>query len=421
MKNIEKIKEISDYCLNCKIKPCQKGCPLGNDIPEFISKIKNEKYEEAFRVLEKTSVLFEVCGKICPHSKQCQGKCVRGIKGEPVQIGELEAFVGEYVNKNKLKLTKLEGKKPYKIAVIGSGPAGLTVTAYLAKRGYQVTIYEKEEQLGGILKYGIPDFRLEKSKVDNTVNRILELGVKSKCNMKLGQDMTIESLRKEYDAVFLGIGANLLRKMQIEGEEKNNVFAGNELLRTSNHPNYEGKSVIIIGGGNVAIDSARTVKRLGAKEVKILYRREEEQMPAEPNEIKKAKQEGIEFVYKTKVQKILGEDKVEQVECIKTMLVHKEGKTRLYPVDIPKSEFFKKVDYVILAIGAGTDKELIKEMGLELNEEDYIKIDENYMTNIEGVFAAGDTVGEIATVAWASRSGREAGKAIEKWLKLKKV
>ena len=417
MENIEEIKKASDYCLNCKIKPCQKGCPLGNDIPEFISKIKEGKYEEAYRVIEETSVLFALCGKICPHTKQCQGKCVRGIKGEPVQIGKLEAFLGEYVDENKLPLQKIEEQKPYKIAIIGSGPAGLTAAAYLAKRGYQVTIYEKEEKLGGILRCGIPEFRLEKTKVDNTINRILELGVKVKCDTKLGKDISIENLKQQYDAIFLGIGANLSHKMGIEGEEKLNVFGGNELLQTSNHPEYKDRIVIIVGGGNVAMDAARTIKRLGAKEVKVVYRREKAQMPAEPKEIKEAKQEGIEFLYKTNVQKILGEEKVEQVECIKTELIQKEGETRLYPVNIEGSEFLLKADYVIMAIGAGLDRELTQGLGLELNEKNYIKIDENYMTNIGGVFAAGDIVGERATVAWASRSGREAAKSIETWLK----
>ncbi len=417
MENIEEIKKASGYCLNCKIKPCQKGCPLGNDIPEFISKIKEGKYEEAYRVIEETSVLFALCGKICPHTKQCQGKCVRGIKGEPVQIGKLEAFVGEYVDENKLPLQKIEEQKPYKIAIIGSGPAGLTAAAYLAKRGYQVTIYEKEEKLGGILRCGIPEFRLEKTKVDNTINRILELGVKVKCDTKLGKDISIENLKQQYDAIFLGIGANLSHKMGIEGEEKLNVFGGNELLQTSNHPEYKDRIVIIVGGGNVAMDAARTIKRLGAKEVKVVYRREKAQMPAEPKEIKEAKQEGIEFLYKTNVQKILGEEKVEQVECIKTELIQKEGETRLYPVNIEGSEFLLKADYVIMAIGAGLDRELTQGLGLELNEKNYIKIDENYMTNIGGVFAAGDIVGERATVAWASRSGREAAKSIETWLK----
>lgn len=417
MENIEEIKDAADYCLNCKIKPCQKGCPLENDIPEFISKIKDGKYEEAYRVIEETSVLFALCGKICPHTKQCQGKCVRGIKGEPVQIGKLEAFVGEYVDENKLPLQKTEEQKPYKIAIIGSGPAGLTAAAYLAKRGYQITIYEKEEKLGGILRYGIPEFRLEKTKVDNTINRILELGVKVKCNKELGKDILLEELKQQYDAIFLGIGANLSRKMGIVGEEKNNVFGGNELLQTSNHPDYKNKTAIIIGGGNVAMDAARTIKRLGAEEVKVIYRREEAQMPAEPKEVKEAKQEGIEFIYKTNVQKILGKDNVEQIECIRTELVQKEGQTRLEPVNIDKSEFILKADYVIMAIGAELDIKLVQGIGLELNEKNRIKVDEDHMTNISGIFAAGDTVGEKATVAWASRSGRETAKSIEKWLK----
>lgn len=421
MKNKDEIKEIAEYCLNCKVKPCQKGCPLGNDIPEFISKIKKENYEEAYRIIEKTSVLFALCGEICPHTKQCQGNCVRGIKGEPVQIGVLESFLGEYVDKNELPLQKLEKQKELKIAVVGSGPAGLTASAYLAKKGYQVTIYEKEEKLGGILRYGIPEFRLEKTKLDNTIKRILELDVKAKCNIEFGKDITLEELRQRYNAVFLGIGANISNKMGIEGENKINVFGGNELLQNSNHPNYENKIVVIIGGGNVAIDVARTVKRLGAKNVKILYRREEEQMPAEIKEVKLAKKEGIEFIYKTNVKKILGEEKVEQIECVKTELVQKEEGKRLYPVDVDGSEFYLKTDYVIMAIGAGLDRKLVNESGLKLSDRNYVEVNKNYMTNIEGVFAGGDFIGEKATVAWASRSGRNVADGIEKWLNVTKM
>lgn len=289
----------------------------------------------------------------------------------------------------------------------------MSAAAYLARVGYQVTIYEQEEKLGGILSYGIPEFRLDRKVIEDTINKILELGIIAKTGQKLGKDFSIEELRKVYDAVFIGIGANKSSRMGIQGEENELVLGANELLQTSNHPNYLEKTVAVIGGGNVAMDSARTIKRLGAKRVYIIYRRAEEQMPAEPKEIQDAKTEGIEFLFQTNILKIMNETKI---ECIRTKLVQTEKEERPCPVNIENSNFELDVNYVIMAVGSKSDRELLEKNMLELDEKGHVKINGNYETNIEGVFAGGDLVGEEATVAWASRSGREAAKSIERWL-----
>ena len=410
------IQKYTEYCLNCPVKPCSnKGCPLNNDIPTFIKNVKEGKIEEAYRVLSKTTVLGSICGRICPHMKQCEGTCIRGIKGEPVQIGEIEAYVFDEAIKNEWyknieKTTELQGKK---VAVIGSGPAGLTCAYFLARSGADVTIFEKSHELGGILSHGIPKFRLEKSILSKTINVILSMGVKAKYNMELGKNLYLDNLQKEYDAIFIGIGANVSSKMNIEGENLIGVFGGNELLENNNHPSYLNKKVAVIGGGNVAMDTARTVKKLGAKNVYVIYRRAEEQMPAEEKEIKDAKEEGIEFLFQNNIIKICGKDKVEKIECIKTKLVQKEGENRLSPVNIEGSNYYMDIDYVIMAVGSKPEEKTINQF--EKNKWGYINIDENMKTSIDKVYAGGDIVGEKATVAWAASSGRRAAfKIIEK-------
>ena len=410
------IQKYTEYCLNCPVKPCSnKGCPLNNDIPTFIKNVKEGKIEEAYRVLSKTTVLGSICGRICPHMKQCEGSCIRGIKGEPVQIGEIEAYVFDEAIKNEWyknieKTTELQGKK---VAVIGSGPAGLTCAYFLARSGADVTIFEKSHELGGILSHGIPKFRLEKSILSKTINVILSMGVKAKYNMELGKNLYLDNLQKEYDAIFIGIGANVSSKMNIEGENLIGVFGGNELLENNNHPNYLNKKVAVIGGGNVAMDTARTVKKLGAKNVYVIYRRAEEQMPAEEKEIKDAKEEGIEFLFQNNIIKICGKDKVEKIECIKTKLVQKDGENRLSPVNIEGSNYYMYIDYVIMAVGSKPEEKTINQF--EKNKWGYINIDENMKTSIDKVYAGGDIVGEKATVAWAASSGRRAAfKIIEK-------
>lgn len=418
----EEINKKSEYCLNCKIKPCQKGCPLNNDIPLIIDLIKDEKYEEAYNISCETTVLQSVCGRICPHKKQCEGACVRGIKGEPVDIGTLEAYIGDMAIEKEFKISKekIDNNSKYNVAVIGAGPAGLTCAAQLARKNINVTILEKYDKAGGILRRGIPDFRLDKKILDKQIEKILELGINIEYNKELGKDYKINDLTNKYDAVFISIGANISANMGIPGEELNGVYGGNELLEKNNHPNYNNKKVAVIGGGNVAMDSARTIKRLGAKEVKVIYRRAEKQMPAETKEIEDAKKEGVEFLFQNNIVKILGDSKVEKIECIKTELVKKEGELRESPVDISGSNYNLDIDYVVMAIGAKPDYNIIKDIDVDTTKWGYIKIDEEYMTSKEGVFAGGDLAGCKATVAWASKSGREAAKSIIEFLNKKK-
>ncbi len=409
---MKEIEERRSYCLNCKNSQCRiKGCPLDNCIPEFIHEIDSKK---AYEILCNTTVLPAICGRICPHEKQCEGSCIRGIKGEPVSIGAMEAYIGDLSIENnyELSIEVDERAKDKKIAVIGSGPAGLTCAAFLARKGVKVTIYEKHDKLGGLLTHGIPEFRLPREVAEKTIEKILDLGVEAKLNQELGRDFEIEDLAKKYDAVFVAIGANIPAKMNVEGENLNGVYGGNYLLEYNKNPDYNGKKVAIIGGGNVAMDSARTIKKLGASEVYVIYRRAEEQMPAEKKEIADAKKEGIEFLFQTNIVKILGTEKVEKLECIKTELVKKEGENRLSPVNIEGSNFSLDMDYVVMATGSKPENNIIEKF--EKNEYGYIKIDENMQTSINKVFAGGDIVGQKATVAWAARSGRDAAEKILK-------
>ena len=415
----EIIQKYTEHCLNCMVKPCsQKGCPLSNDIPAFIKQVKEGNVKEAYKILSKTTVLGCICGRICPHLKQCEGSCVRGIKGEPVQIGEIESFVFDEAIKNKWykELEKTEEVKGKKVAVVGGGPAGLTCSAFLARNGAEVTIYEKYGKLGGILEHGIPDFRLSKDVLQSTIDSILSLGINVEYNRELGKNLFLQELEKEYDAIFLSFGANVPSKMNIEGEQLEGVFGGNSLLESGNHPNYIGKKVAVIGGGNVAMDCSRTIKRLGADKVYVIYRRAEKQMPAEVKEIAEAKEEGIEFLFQNNIVKILGNKKVEKIECIKTELVKKEGETREVPVNIENSNYQMDMDYVVMAVGSSPEKQLVEDLGLELNKWGYIKVDEDHRTSNPKVFAGGDIAGDKGTVAWAARAGRDVAEVIMKTL-----
>ena len=414
----EEIQKYAEYCLNCPMKPCsQKGCPLNNDIPAFIKQVKEGNIEEAFKILSKTTVLGSICGRICPHMKQCQGSCVRGIKGEPVQIGKLEAYVFDEALKNGWyknieKTDELKGKK---VAVVGGGPAGLTCSSFLARSGADVTIYEKYDKLGGILDHGIPEFRLEKDILEKTIEAILSIGIKVEYNRELGRNLALKELENEYDAIFLSFGANIPSKMNIEGEDLEGVYGGNSLLEYGNHPSYKGKKVAVIGGGNVAMDCCRTIKRLGADKVYVIYRRAEKQMPAEVKEIAEAKEEGIEFLFQNNIVKILGDKKVEKIECIRTELVKKEGETREVPINIEGSNYEMDMDYVVMAVGSSPEKELLgklEQSGIELNKWGYIQVDENHRTSNEKVFAGGDLAGDKSTVAWVARAGRDVARTI---------
>ena len=415
------IQEKTEKCLNCKIKPCSnKGCPLGNNIPAFIKAAKENNIKEAYKIISETSVLPGVCGRICPHKRQCEGSCVRGIKGESVNIGDIEAYIFDKAMEQGITLKEIyemneNNAKNKKVAIIGRGPAGLTCAAFLAKEGVKVTIYEKYTKLGGILVHGIPDFRLPKEIVEKTIQNILDLGITVEYEKELGKNLDLEELKQQYDAIFIAVGANKSSKMGVEGENLKGVYGGNELLEQNNHPDYTGKKVAIIGGGNVAMDCARTIKRLNAQGVMVIYRRAEEQMPAERKEIEDAKNEGIKFLFQNNISKIIGKNEVEKVELIKTKLVKKEGETREVPVNIENSNYQIDVDYIVMALG-GTVSEETLYLDLEHNKWGNIIIDENGRTSDDKIYAGGDVAGVKGTVAWAARSGREAArKILEKW------
>lgn len=413
---IEEVQKLAEKCFSCKAKPCKKGCPLTNDITEFIAYIKLGEYKKAYETLLDTTILQPVCGRICPHNKQCQGSCIRGIKGEPVSIGKLETFIGDMAIKEGWKIDKIEGKKDKKVAIIGGGPSGITAASYLARRGFEVCIYEKHETLGGLLVHGIPDFRLPREVIKETINKVLELGVKFKLGQELGKNISLEELEKEYDAILLAFGANISSKMGILGEELEGVYGGNELLENENYPTIEEKTVCVIGGGNTAMDIARTINRKKAKKVIVIYRRAREQMPAEKEEIDAAIEEGVEFLFQNNIVKILGENKVEAVECIKTELVKVEG-DREKPVNIERSNYELDMDYVIMALGSKPESNVLEKIDLEKTDRGYIKVDEKQMTSRKKVFACGDLIGVKSTVAWASRSGRDVAEKIVEYLK----
>ena len=408
-KNYEEIIEKAKYCLHCKNKPCTKACPLSNNIPEFIEQIKHENTEEAYKALSETTVFEPICGRICPQKSQCEGSCIRGIKGESVSIGELEVFVGDFALENNLVNVDICKSNGNRIAIIGSGPAGLAAGFLLGKNGFEVHIFEKHSKLGGLLRYGIPEFRLDKKLLDNWLDKfILNQNIKIFTNTELGKDIDLEELKKEYNAIILAFGANISNKMDIPGEDNNFVLGGNELLEYRSMPDFTGKNVVINGGGNVAIDSAREIKRLGAAKVTIIYRRSRAEMPAECKEIEQAEIEGIEFLFQTNILKIL--DK--KIECIRTDLIEREGEKRKVPVNIEGSNFFVYIDYIVMAIGSHPNNEVINKLNLKTNKWGYLDVDENYKTSCDKIYAVGDLAGVKQSVAWAARSGFDCAKAI---------
>lgn len=418
---IENIKEKSQYCLNCKNKPCKTACPLGNDIPRFIQAVKSQEFKEAFNILIETTILSPICGKICPHKKQCEGSCVRGIKSNSVDVGELESFIGDLAIENgwynEIKVdVNTNGKS---VAVVGAGPSGIMAAHTLAKKGYIVNLYEKQEKIGGILTYGIPEFRLDKKYIDVLEKVLKNLNVNIQYNFKFKGKEDLEELKKKNDAVLLSFGANVSSKMGIEGEDLIGVYGGNELLENKIFPDCNGKKIAVIGGGNVAMDISRTLKRLGADKVSVIYRRSRKEMPAEDKEIEEAEREGIEFLFQNNILKIFGDEnkKVNKVECIKTELVQKEGEKRAVPVNIENSNYFLDMDYVVMAVGSKVEEEIVNDLEIEKTKWNNIKVDENYKTSDEKVFSCGDLAGMKATVAWAAQSGKEAAVAIDNYLK----
>ncbi len=411
---MKSIIEKANYCIGCINKPCSKACPLNNDTAGFIKLIKEDKLKEAYNLLSETTILESICGRICPHTKQCEGKCIRGIKGEPVSIGELEAYIGDLAIKNNWSFTENIEERKEKVAIIGSGPAGLTCAAFLRKQGFQVTIFEKHNYLGGLLRHGIPEFRLPKNILDDTINKILSLNINIELNKELGKNLYLEDLT-EYDAIFIAIGANVSSTMNIVGEQLDGVYGGNELLENENYPELLNKTVIVNGGGNVAMDVARTLNKLGAK-VKIIYRRSENEMPAEQKEIKEAKEEGIEFILQNNILKINGKDHVESIECIKTELVAVENE-RPKPQNIEGSNYTIECDYVVMAIGGKPEEDIVKSLGIELDSKNKIIINELGQTSNNKIFAGGDITNTPSTVAYAARSGKDAAVNITKYLK----
>lgn len=398
-------------CMNCVTKPCQIGCPLNIDIPEFIKNFRNGNYEEAFKVLCKSTVLPSVCGRICPVDKQCQGSCAKKVSYDPVEIGKIESYIGDLALKNEWSLPK-KTKKNGKVAVIGSGPSGLTCAAFLAENGYQVTIYEKHDYLGGLLYHGIPKFRLDRELVQKMIKKILDLGINVKTNVSLGKDISLEELEKEYDAVFLGLGANLSKMMGLKGETLRGVYGANELLENLVHPDYSDKSVVVIGGGGVSIDMARTAIRMGAKEVGVIYRRSRNEMSAEMDDIKQAKKEKIKFLFQTNVIGINGEEEVKSIECVKTSL-DKDKKA----INVEGSNFTIDTDYVIMAVGSRADSNLLEKLKLDVKENGYLMVNTNNQTSNPKIFAAGDLTGAKSTVAWACRNGRDTAYSIMNFIK----
>ena len=427
-------------CLNCKNKPCVSGCPVNIHIPDFIHKVAEGDFEGAYQIISLSSSLPAVCGRVCPQESQCEGKCVRGIKGEPVGIGRLERFVADYHNAHAAGAVEKPASNGHKVAVIGSGPAGLTCAGDLAKLGYDVTIYEALHLAGGVLVYGIPEFRLPKSIVQKEVDNLKALGVKVETNMVIGRVLTIEELKDEYgyEAIFVGTGAGLPRFMNIPGENLKGVYSANEFLTRSNlmkayldestTPIQHAKNVAVVGGGNVAMDAARTAKRLGAENVYIVYRRGMEELPARKEEVEHAEEEGIIFKTLTNPVEIIPTDVtdprdpnygwVKGMKCVEMELGEPDASGRRRPIEKAGSEFEMDMDCVIMALGTSPNP-LLKATtpGLETQRRGEIVADENGLTSIEGVYAGGDAVTGAATVILAMGAGKTAAAAMDAYIK----
>ena len=421
-------------CLHCKNKPCVAGCPVGIHIPDFIAKVAEGDFEAAYQIITQQSSLPAVCGRVCPQETQCEQKCVRGIKGEPVGIGRLERFVADWHNKNVCEAPRKPAPNGHKVAVIGSGPSGLTCAGDLAKKGYEVTVFEALHTAGGVLVYGIPEFRLPKDIVQKEIDGLKALGVDVQTNMVIGRVLSIDELLEQgYEAVFIGSGAGLPRFMNIPGENLKGVYSANEFLTRvnlmkayqpgSDTPIEHAKRVAVVGGGTVAMDAARCAKRLGAEEVFIVYRRSEKELPARAEEVEHAKEEGIVFHLLNNPTQILGDENgnVKGMECIRMELGEPDASGRRRPVEVPGSEFTLDVDCVIMAIGTSPNP-LIKSttQGLETQKWGGIIVNEETgLTSREGVYAGGDAVTGAATVILAMGAGKTAATAIDQYIQSK--
>ena len=418
-------------CLNCKNKPCVSGCPVNIHIPDFIQKVAQGDFEGAYQVITQSSSLPAVCGRVCPQESQCEQKCVRGIKGEPVAIGRLERFVADWHNAHTCEAPQRPAPNGHKVAVVGSGPAGLTCAGDLAKKGYEVTVFEALHTAGGVLVYGIPEFRLPKAIVQKEIDGLKALGVKVETNMVIGRVLSVDELLEQgFEAVFIGSGAGLPRFMNIPGENLKGVYSANEFLTRvnlmkaylpgSDTPIQHARRVAVVGGGNVAMDAARCAKRLGAEEVFIVYRRSEKELPARAEEVEHAKEEGIVFHLLNNPTKILGDEQgnVTGMECVRMELGEPDASGRRRPVEVPGSEFVLEVDSVIMAIGTSPNP-LIKftTQGLETQKWGGIVVEEaTGLTSRERVYAGGDAVTGAATVILAMGAGKTAAQAIHKAL-----
>ena len=423
----------AERCLNCKNKPCVSGCPVGVHIPEFISQIAKGNYEEAFEIIKQTNSLPGVCGRVCPQEMQCESKCVRGIKGEPVGIGRLERFAADWHRLHESQkdavnaITEPNGRR---VAVIGGGPAGLTCAGALRAKGYEVTVYEAFHTAGGVLMYGIPQFRLPKEIVQKEIEALEEQGVDIRTNMVIGKVLSIEELQKEYDAIFIGTGAGLPTFMNIPGEELMGVYSANEYLTRINlmkayredydTPIKRTERAAVVGGGNVAMDAVRCAKRLGADHAYIIYRRSEKEMPARQEEIHHAREEGVEFMLLCAPVRIIGDEngRVKGLECIKMQLGEPDESGRRRPEKLEGSEFILEVDTVISAIG-NTPNPLIRSTtkGLEANKKGCIVVEQETLeTSIKNIYAGGDAVSGAATVILAMGAGKQAAHSIDKAL-----
>ncbi len=433
--NKEEAMEEANRCLGCKKAKCMEGCPVSINIPGFVHEVKEGNFEKAYQIIGESSALPAVCGRVCPQETQCEGRCIRGMKGEAVSIGKLERCVADWAKENGIKPVPAAQKNGHKVAVIGSGPSGLTCAGDLAKMGYDVTIFEALHKAGGVLVYGIPEFRLPKDKVVAAeVENVKSLGVKIETNVIIGKSVTIDELLKDegFEAVFIGSGAGLPMFMGIPGEQANGVFSANEYLTRNNlmkafredydTPIAHGKKVAVVGGGNVAMDAARTALRLGA-EVHIIYRRSEAELPARKEEVHHAKEEGVQFDLLCNPVEILTDDKdwVTGIKCIRMELGEPDASGRRRPVEIPGSEFTIDVDTVIMSLGTSPNPLISSTtIGLDVNKRKCIIADEEFgKTSKEGVYAGGDAVTGAATVILAMGAGKAGARGIDEYIKSK--
>lgn len=426
--------EEAERCLNCKHKPCVSGCPVNVRIPEFIEQVAKGDFEKAYEIIKSTNFLPAVCGRVCPQESQCEQKCVRGIKGEPVAIGRLERFVADYVMSQPQKEVVKPTPNGHKVAVIGAGPSSLTCASDLAQLGYEVTIFEAFHTAGGVLMYGIPEFRLPKHIVQKEIDGLKALGVNIMTNMVIGKVLSVDELfEMGFESVFVGSGAGLPRFMGIEGEALVGVYSANEYLTRINlmkayeegydTPILRSKAVAVVGGGNVAMDAARSAIRLGAEHVYVVYRRSEEEMPARLEEVHHAKEEGIEFLFLNNPVKVVsdGNGKVAGLECVRMELGEPDASGRRSPKAIEGSNYILDVDTVIMSIGTSPNP-LIRTTttGLEANKHGCLVVNEDMLTTKEGVYAGGDAVTGAATVILAMGAGKKAAKAIDEYISSKK-